>query len=589
MRHFRVSITTKLLGLFLAVGILTLLIVGIYSFYSTKRAIVNRTMDQLISVRAIKKQQVEYFFMEKIKNLENLANDNNLLSLSGALSLDQLSRDNHVHETARLRQGFISYGFTHLYLLSPDFNQILTIDSTSSGLSFLRPSLMKNMGEISSRIDSPEKVSVSDLFFKSEDDTLPVCLLGRAIFSEQGKPGGMVFLEIPSSAINRIMLQDNSRIGLGNSGESYIVGQDYLMRSSSRFIRNSVLHIPVKSETAKQALSGAIGASITNDYRGIKVFSAFEPLDIKGLKWVVLAEIDCDEAMSTVITFRNDIMLVSLIISFFILGISQLISKMITQPVFRLKKAAARLGKGDFDNKVKIRTGDELELLAETFNAMSDQLKEEREKRIRALYDGQEMERSRISRELHDGLGQKLVGAKLQIENCNEEDSSCLARTMKDTKSGLLEIIDELRRISNDLVPASLDELGLETALRNLAADVRNASGLDVEFDSEIKTELAGFRAVYLFRIAQEAIQNILKHAGAAFISIQLLETRDSVILIIEDNGTGFDPEQATKGNGLANMLERASLAGGRLSVESATGKGTTIRVKITKAHEPQD
>jgi signal transduction histidine kinase len=589
MKHFRVSITTKLLGLFLAVGILTLLIVGFYSFYSTKRAIVMRTMDQLISVRATKKQQVEYFVKEKIKNLENLADDKILPALSGTLIPDQLSRINQENEIARLRQGFISYGFTHLYLLRPDIKQVLAIDSASSGLSFLSSSLVKAIREISSRIESSEKVAVSDLFFKSSDDTLPVCLIGRELFSEKGKPAGTIFLEIPSSAINRIMLQDNSRIGLGNSGEAYIVGHDHLMRSSSRFIRNSVLRIPVRSESAIQALEGENGAGITDDYRGIRVFSAFEPLEIKGLKWVVLAEIDYDEAMSTVNSLRNDIVLVSLIISLFILGISQLISKMIAQPVFRLKNAAARLGKGDFGNKVKIRTGDELESLAETFNTMSDQLKEEREKRIRALYDGQEMERRRISRELHDGLGQKLVGAKLKIENCNEEDSSCLALTMKDTKSGLLEIIDELRRISNDLIPASLDELGLVTALRNLAAEVSSASGVETEFDAEIQTKPAGFRAVYLFRIAQEAVQNILKHARATFISIQLLETRDSIILIIEDNGTGYDLEQAPKGNGLANMQERTTLAGGSLSVESAPGKGTTVRVKIPKTHEPED
>jgi len=568
------SITTKLLLLFLLVGLSTVTIIGTYSFYSAKRAIMRRTVDQLISVRAVKKQQLEYFFSEKIKNLKNLANN-------------EILREHFIdsRDIGYLRSYFIAYGFTNLYMAlnaqqNPGQYQIVVCDSVIHP--FIPRNLRQHIEKMTAGLRNTERVVVSDLFYRSESDSIPVCLIGCNMLT---KVPSVVILEIPVTEINRIMLNDNSRIGLGNSGEAYLVGSDFLMRSASRFIKGSLLRVPVRSETVKRALAGETGADITIDYRGVRVFSAYAPVIIPGLNWVVMAEIDYEEAMVPVAGLRNDILLVSLVISIFILGFAKVITKMVTQPIIRLKKAAALLGKGDFNNKVQIGSQDEIGLLAETFNTMSDQLKEERGKRIQALYDGQEMERRRISRELHDGLGQKLVGAKLQIENCNDDDHACLLKTMQETKGGLYSIVEELRRISNDLMPAALDELGLETALRNLCYETGRQTGIEIDYGAGITAIPSGNTAIYLFRIAQEGIQNAIKHAHAKSLSVQLIETRDSLILIIEDNGAGFVPAYASKGNGLSNMRDRTALLGGSFSIESEPGKGTTVRVKIP--HQP--
>jgi signal transduction histidine kinase len=426
-------------------------------------------------------------------------------------------------------------------------------------------------------------IMASDLFFKSAQDSIPVMLLGCRVISDDTTSAAFLFAEIPASGITRIMLHENSKSGLGNSGEAYLAGADLMMRSESRFIPGSLLRIPVSSDAVKRAIRGETGAMVTPDYRGVQVFSAYEPLEIMGLKWVILAEIDYEEAMIPVTGLRNDIMLVSIVISLLILGFAQLISKMVTQPIIRLKNAAAGLGRGDFDHKVHVKARDEIGLLADTFNAMSDQLKEERSNRLIALFDGQEMERKRISRELHDGLGQKLVGTKLQIENCDEHDQRCLQTTLTGTKSQLHGIVEELRRISNDLMPAALVELGLEAAVKNLCNDFSTQSRIDVECDITLDTNPADQISVYLFRICQEGMQNIIKHAKASRVSLQLIENRDMLILIIEDNGAGFDPGLASAGNGLMNMKERSALLGGTFTIESEPGHGTTLRVKIPK------
>lgn len=577
----RHSITTKLLLLFLFVGLSAVLIVGIYSFYSAKKAIMIRTVDQLISVKAVKKQQVEYFFAEKIKNLKNLSLTENIDRIFTGGFSDSIKGQSHEDDFRQLRNYFRTYGFTNLFLVSGDLlhPRILTADST--GTNEVVPVILDKIDRIVDDLKHRDDVAISDLFFKTADDSNAVCLIGYAIHLDNDDSLGAIILEIPASEFNKIMLQDNNRIGLGHSGEAYLVGSDYLMRSASRFLNGSLLRIPVKSETAVLALQGQTGTAIAYDYRGVRVFSAYEPLEVPGLNWVVLAEIDYDEAMVPVTNLRNDILLVSIVISIFILGFAQVITKMVTQPIIRLKNAAARLGEGNFDNKVTVRSKDEIGSLAETFNIMSDQLKEERRKRILALFDGQEIERRRVSRELHDGLGQKLVGTKLQIENCDKDDPHCLRKTMDETKTGILGIVEELRRISNDLMPASLDELGLENALRSLCIDVGRQSGIEVDFDVRLNTAPEENTAIYLFRIAQEGIHNIIKHARASNISMQLLENRDFLIFILEDDGAGFQPDQVFHGNGLSNMKERAGLLGGTFTVESEPGKGTTIRVKI--------
>jgi len=585
MMFSRLSITTKLLLLFLLVGIASVLIVGTYSFYSARQAIIRRTLDQLISVRAVKNQQMGYFYNEKIKNLENLCRNERVTNLLTGGGNNQKGQE-FIRNLDLLRNNYKAYGFINLYIIpflparaSWEKSKMIIADTTVPG--HHTDELTSRIEEICQKGISADTVLITDLFFRSSNDTLPCCLISHRVLSSGGDVIGTVILEISSLDINRIMLQDNRQIGLGNSGESYIVGGDLLMRSTSRFIERSVLSVPVNSESVKSGLEGKSGTVVTNDYRGIRVFSAYEPLGVRGLHWVVLAEIDWEEAMIPVIALRNDILMVSLVISVLILGFAQVISKMITQPIMKLKKAAISLGEGNFDHQVRITSGDEIGMLAETFNHMADQIKDEREKRLLALFDGQEMERRRISRELHDGMGQKLVGAKLQLENCNDNDLECLRKTVGETKDCLHAIIEELRGISNDLMPVALDELGLETALQNLCNDVERQSGIEAEFGADLPEVVTGKIAIYLFRIAQEGLQNIIKHSKAGRFSLQLIDNRESLILIVEDNGIGFEPARSENGNGLSNMKERASLLGGTFSLETASGEGTTLRIKI--------
>jgi len=215
---------------------------------------------------------------------------------------------------------------------------------------------------------------------------------------------------------------------------------------------------------------------------------------------------------------------------------------------------------------------------------VEDELKSERESRLSALIDGQEMERQRFSRELHDGLGQELIAMKMKYENIINQQCG----GTKDNLILLLEqfdkVIDEVRRISENLMPSILKEFGIDNALKNLSKTFTTLSEIKVHYDSIGNFDKIDDKTkTYLYRISQEALNNIAKHSEATEVNIQLIELSGNLRLIIEDNGKGFNftPNFVSKGNGIYNIKERANLINALISIDSAPGKGTVITIKV--------
>jgi two-component system NarL family sensor kinase len=207
------------------------------------------------------------------------------------------------------------------------------------------------------------------------------------------------------------------------------------------------------------------------------------------------------------------------------------------------------------------------------------------------VVESQETERARLSRDLHDGISQWLVSIKLQIEagvirlagNAAQQD---VARsTFEHTAEQLTGVLAEVRRISHNLRPAILDDLGLAAALDHLAHEFTTACAVPVRFKAEGSTDaLDQVVNTVLFRIAQEALTNIERHAGAHAIDITLVQTPRQVTLTIADDGGGFDPvgvaSHPKRGIGLRNMIERMDAIGGRLQIES-TPAGTSVQAVL--------
>jgi PAS domain S-box-containing protein len=211
-----------------------------------------------------------------------------------------------------------------------------------------------------------------------------------------------------------------------------------------------------------------------------------------------------------------------------------------------------------------------------------------------AMVDAQEKERAEIGKELHDNINQILSTTKLYLElakNDNKERMSLIARSAEN----IHEAIHEIRNISRSLVPASIDDLGLLDSIADLVESVRTTRAIHVEFypvgkfDEKISDKVK----LMLFRIIQEQVNNVLRHAAAKNLIIELLleETENRIELNITDDGKGFDPEKVKgkKGLGLSNIMSRADLFGGRVTIKSSPGRGCQMSVHVPIHDAPAD
>jgi signal transduction histidine kinase len=203
---------------------------------------------------------------------------------------------------------------------------------------------------------------------------------------------------------------------------------------------------------------------------------------------------------------------------------------------------------------------------------------------LRRLVEGQELERRRLARELHDETGQALTSILLglrAVEDASAPDEA--SRALADLRDLVVATLQEVRRLAVQLRPAALDDFGLVAALERLVQTFAEASGVRVELEAQIgETRLPAEVETTLYRIVQEALTNVVKHAGAANVSILLVRREGGVTLVIEDDGRGFAVgETRADGLGLAGMRERVALHDGRLTIESAAGAGTTLAVEV--------
>jgi signal transduction histidine kinase len=206
---------------------------------------------------------------------------------------------------------------------------------------------------------------------------------------------------------------------------------------------------------------------------------------------------------------------------------------------------------------------------------------------LRRVVDGQELERRRLARELHDETGQALTSILLGLKAVEEaKDDATLGAAAGNLRELVVATLQDVRRLAVELRPKALDDFGLVPALERLVETFSERTGIDVQLESQLGDErLPEEMETTLYRLVQESLTNVVKHAHARTVSILIVRRTDRVTAIVEDDGRGFDPAEArADGLGLVGMRERAALVGGKLTVEAAAGAGTTIAVEVPLA-----
>jgi two-component system, NarL family, sensor histidine kinase UhpB len=274
------------------------------------------------------------------------------------------------------------------------------------------------------------------------------------------------------------------------------------------------------------------------------------------------------------------------------LGVNYLVLRAAFAPITALVETAQEVRRGNLDRRTPRLpvTDPRIEHLRETMNSMLDSLVSHR-RQLQALSSqvlaAQEEERKRISRELHDETAQALTSLLVRLRLVEgARDLVEVRRQTAELRELTASVLEEVRKLASELRPTMLDHLGLVAALEWYSREYSQRLGISVEFRAEgALGRLPPAVELVLYRVVQEAVTNIARHAHATSASIDLYATDQNVTAEIKDNGSGFDVERVTHnretGLGLFGMKERVALIGGACEITSTIGEGTRVFVRV--------
>lgn len=346
-------------------------------------------------------------------------------------------------------------------------------------------------------------------------------------------------------------------------------------------------------------LLGTNDANIDGDYQIMKLQTENGVIQdmalpiLEGTAGVVHLGMSEEGIRTTVASYVRDIIMWMGVILVVGIIMAYVLSRLLTKPVSQMVDGTRAMSFGNFRWKAPIWAKDEIGRLGTAFEKMCRELinKEEARKHLLAkVMTAQEEERKRIARELHDGTSQNLTSIKIGLKMIEESDSLDTAKeTIREMQAVISKTLDEVHDLALELRPSVLDDVGLIPALQRYIKDY--SAKMNIKVDSHI-SHIGEYHMLpqvetAIYRIVQEALTNVAKHAEAENVSIILEVSESSLIVIVEDDGKGFHTRGVMhsvgkdRKLGLFGMQERASLIGGKLAIESQPGAGTTIFFEI--------
>jgi len=238
--------------------------------------------------------------------------------------------------------------------------------------------------------------------------------------------------------------------------------------------------------------------------------------------------------------------------------------------------------------RVDVEGGPKVAALAHAFNEMLDRLESEQRQSTRRALMVQEGERQRVARELHDEVGQTLTGVMLQVEGLAARIPDELREDLDELRETARSGAEDVRRIVRSLRPEALEDLGLPSALAALATAFHDQTGVPVERRLEAGLPLSEEQELVFYRVAQEAITNVARHACALRVEIELRLGEAGVVLMVRDDGIGLTRPTNGPSHGIRGMRERAMLIGAQLTIDRPPHGGTEVRLVLPPDATPR-
>ncbi len=359
------TIGKKLYVYFGCCSMIPFIVMAVMSYSTSSKSLRNQAENNLVAVRAIKSNQIKDYFDNRSNDLrtlsasplvaqameefsstyEELGEDNarDLYILNNphpaGKKLDLIEAgDDSMYTAAHgkyhpiLKNFLEKYGYYDIFLINESGDVVYSVykeDDFGGNLrsgKYAGENIADSFREAMASGD-PNFVSLVDFKEYAPSNGAPASFISSPIYNE-GKKIGILVFQIPLDQVDAIMQE---KAGMGESGETYLVGEDLLMRTNSRFAENTVLKQKINTEAARAALGGGIGFMITPDYRGIPVLSAYTPVGLKGVKWVLLSEIDEAEAFAPVISLKNWALILGGIIAAIVAAVLFLVTSQITR------------------------------------------------------------------------------------------------------------------------------------------------------------------------------------------------------------------------------------------------------------------